>query len=331
MTWHGRKVLVTGAAGFIGSNLVAALARAGAEVRAFIRYNSRNDRGLLEDLPEDVSGQVDIVWGDLTDRERVMEAVRGTDVVFHLGALIAIPYSYQAAESYVKVNVEGTLNVLEACRRYGTTRLLQTSTSEVYGTAQYTPIDELHPLHPQSPYAATKVASDQLALSYYRSFDMPVVVVRPFNNFGPGQSLRAVIPTILAQAQAGDVLRLGSTDSVRDFLFVEDTARGFMAIADAPAEAVVGETFNLATGVGHTIATVIEHAEQMAGRKLIVQTDEQRIRPANSEVWTLIGCAKRAEERFGWRPQTTLQQGLEATWNWLLTRKDRIRAKQYTL
>src|SRR5262245_32651514 len=253
MSLQQKRVLVTGAGGFIGSHLTEALVRSGAAVRAMVHYNGRGDWGQIGLLPRDVQEKLEVVLGDVRDRTGVRKAVEGCEIVFHLAALIGIPYSYVAPQSYVETNIVGTLNVLEACRDCGVQRLLQTSTSEVYGTAQYTPIDERHPLHAQSPYAATKIGSDQLTYSYFAAFGMPIVVVRPFNTFGPRQSTRAVIPTIITQALASSEIQLGSTTPVRDFLFVRDTAHGFMAAADARIEKVAGEVINLGTGRGVTI------------------------------------------------------------------------------
>jgi NAD dependent epimerase/dehydratase len=330
MNWQGKQVLVTGAGGFIGSHLVEALVRAGAKVRATLHYNSRDDRGHLTRLDRAVQEAVEIRSGDLGDTFWIRRAVEGCQVVFHLGALIAIPYSYHAPQSYVVANMEGTLNVLEACRSQGVERLLHTSTSEVYGTAQYTPIDEKHPLHAQSPYAATKVGADQLAYSYFASFGTPVVIVRPFNNYGPRQSARAVIPTIISQALAGDEIKLGSVSPVRDFLFVEDTARGFMAAA-AGADDTLGEVFNLGTGTGVTIGQTVDRIAKILGKTLHVKSDEQRNRPAKSEVLALLCSAEKAKARLGWKPDVDLDTGLKRTIDWMSANRDLYRPDQYTI
>ena len=307
--------LVTGAAGFIGSHLVEALLRRGVAVRAFVRYTSHGGAGFLDELPAELREGLEIVHGDIRDSRAVREAVAGCTTVFHLAALIGIPYSYRAPRSYIEVNVGGTLNVLEAARDLDVGKTLVTSTSEVYGTAVYTPIDEKHPLQGQSPYAASKIGADFLAESYHRSFELPVVIVRPFNTFGPRQSTRAVIPTILTQALTSDRLRLGSLDPVRDLLFVEDTAAGFLALAEA-GEAN-GSATQLATGVGVSIGEIVERARRLVGKELPVQEDSIRVRPQKSEVMKLLGCADRAKASTGWRPEVDLDQGLQRTLDWL--------------
>lgn len=314
-SWSGRPVLVTGAGGFIGSHVVEQLVGLGAVVRAFVRYNSRNDCGRLADLPAAVLDEVEVFAGDLANPEAVAGATTGVDTVLHLGALIPIPYSYRHPREFVTANVEGTLNVLEAARRLGVRRVVHTSTSEVYGTAQQVPIPETHPLHPQSPYAATKVAADQLALSYCRSFSLPVVVVRPFNTFGPRQSARAVIPTIIAQALARDHVELGALDTTRDFLFVGDTARGILRSAEV--EGVEGEEINLGTGEERSIADVVAEVGAVLGRELAVVTVEERLRPPDSEVERLVADVARARTRLGWSPETSFPDGLRRTIAWL--------------
>jgi NAD dependent epimerase/dehydratase len=313
--WGGRRVLVTGAAGFIGSHVVEELVQAGASVRAFVRYNSRNDYGWLDTIDRALIEPVEIFRGDLANPEALTGAVAGCDVVLHLGALIPIPYSYKHPREFVTANVEGTLNVLEAARRADVSRIVHTSTSEVYGTAQIVPIPETHPLRPQSPYAASKVGADQLALTFQRSFETPVVVVRPFNTFGPRQSARAVIPTIVAQALARDVIELGSTVPTRDFTFVRDTALGVIRCAEA--DGVIGEVINLGTGVEVSVGEVANRILALVGRELpIVQSDE-RIRPAASEVERLIADNRRAKELLDWSPSVSLDEGLEETIQWL--------------
>ena len=313
--WSGRPVLVTGAGGFIGSHLTEALARAGAEVRAFVRYNSRGDHGWLEVADPDVSQEIEVFRGDLGNPEAVAGAMAGREVVFHLGALIPIPYSYRHPREFVTANVEGTLNVVEAARREEPARIVHTSTSEVYGTAQTVPIDEEHPLHPQSPYAASKVGADQIALSFQRSFGTPVVVARPFNTYGPRQSARAVIPTIVTQALARDVVELGATDPTRDFLFVEDTARGMMRCAEA--EGVEGEVINLGTGIEISIGELAERVLRQLGKELPVALDQDRLRPADSEVERLVAGTTKAKRLLGWEPEVDLDEGLRQTIEWL--------------
>jgi dTDP-glucose 4,6-dehydratase len=331
MSLDGKRVLVTGAGGFIGSHLTEALVRAGAQTRAMVHYNCRSDPGQLRLLGRDVRDAVDTVFGDVRDRRAVRETVEGCQIVFHLAALVGIPYSYLAAESYAQTNMVGTMNVLEACRDVGVERVLQTSTSEVYGTAQYTPIDEGHPLHSQSPYAATKVGSDQLALSYHASFGLPVVIVRPFNTYGPRQSARAVIPTIVSQALEGDEIRLGNTSPIRDFLFVADTANGFLAAAGSEASAVCGEVFNLGTGRGVTIGHLVELVGRCLGRSLRVNAETGRERPVASEVFELVACAEKAAGKLNWRPAVTLEEGIKRTIQWIDRHRDLYRPKAYSV
>jgi NAD dependent epimerase/dehydratase len=313
--WSGRRVLVTGAGGFIGSHLAERLARAGAEVRAFVRYTSRGDHGWLEDVAADTAQSIEVFRGDLANPEAVSRALEGREVVFHLGALIPIPYSYRHPREFVTANVVGTLNVLEAARRGGSPRIVQTSTSEVYGTAQTVPIDEEHPLHPQSPYAASKVGADQLALSFQLSFDLPVVVARPFNTYGPRQSARAVIPTIITQALTRDVIELGAIEPTRDFLFVEDTVRGIMRCGEASG--VVGEVINLGSGTEVSIGEVAERVLRLVGRDLPISLDQRRLRPADSEVERLVAGTAKAERLLDWQPSIELDEGLRRTVEWL--------------
>jgi len=327
MKLAGKQVLVTGAGGFIGSHLAEALVRAGVRTRAMVHYNSRSDIGLLASAAPDVRESLEIIFGDVRDRAAVQSMIQGCEVVFHLAALIGIPYSYHAAQSYLETNVLGTLNVLEACRNCEVGRLVQTSTSEVYGTAQYAPIDEEHPLNAQSPYAATKIGSDQLACSYHTSFGLPVVIVRPFNTYGPRQSARAVIPTIITQALAGGRIKLGSTSPVRDFLFVEDTVGGFMAAADS--EGALGEVVNLGTGSGVTIGRVVELVGQRIGRNLVVEARDERTRPEKSEVMKLICSAEKAAARMGWRAAVGLDEGLGRTIQWIESHRDHYATDRY--
>jgi NAD dependent epimerase/dehydratase len=314
VNWSGRKVLVTGAAGFIGSHLVESLASDGAEVRAFVRYNSRNDYGWLEQLDDTLGDEVEIFRGDLANPEAVYNAVRECDTIFHLGALIPIPYSYQHPREFVEANVAGTLNVLEACRREPVRRIVHTSTSEVYGTALRVPIDEEHPLNAQSPYAATKIGADQLALSFRRSFEMPVVVARPFNTFGPRQSARAVIPTLITQALALESVELGSTHPTRDFLYVEDLARGFRRCAEA--DGVEGEVINLGTGTEISIADLAETVFRLVGRESALSYSEDRARPPQSEVERLLADTSKARRLLDWSPEVSLEEGLRRTIEW---------------
>jgi len=315
--WSGRSVLVTGAGGFIGSNLVDHLTRAGADVRAFVRYNSRNDYGCLELTDPEVLSSIEVFTGDLTNPEAVSTAVRDREIVLHLGALIPIPYSYRHPREYVAANVTGTLNVLEAVRRSDVGRLVQVSSSEVYGTAPTVPIPETHPLVPQSPYAATKVAADQLALSYWRSFSVPVAVARPFNTFGPRQSARGVIPTIIAQALTRDVVELGSTSPTRDFLYVEDTAR---AIAHCGlANGIEGETINFGSGREISIGDLADEIIRRIGREVQIVSSEERVRPPLSEVERLLADTRKAGELLGWQPSVAFEDGLQLTIDWVAT------------
>jgi NAD dependent epimerase/dehydratase len=314
-SWAGRSALVTGAGGFIGSHLAEALVRAGASVRAFVRYTSRGDHGWLEAADPKVVHELEIFRGDLANPEAVAGAVEGQDVVLHLGALIPIPYSYRHPREFVTANVEGTLNVLEATRRADVDRVVHTSTSEVYGTAQRVPIDEDHPLHPQSPYAATKVGADQIALSYERSFDTPVVIVRPFNTYGPRQSARAVIPTIITQALSRETIDLGATDTKRDFLYVGDTVGGIMRAA--LADGIEGEVVNLGTGVEVSIAEVVQRVLGLLGREVPVEFDDARTRPPASEVERLVADVTKAGQRLAWHPEVDLDEGLRRTIDWL--------------
>lgn len=313
--WADRRVLVTGAAGFIGSHLTEALASAGASVRAFVRYNSRNSHGWLEVADPILMSNVEIFAGDLTNPEAARNATSGCDIVLHLGALIPIPYSYRHPREYVSANIEGTMNILEGCRAAGVSRLVHTSSSEVYGTAQTVPIDESHPLDAQSPYAATKVAADKLAASYQRSFDTPVVIVRPFNTFGPRQTARAIIPTIITQALTRDAIELGSTTPTRDFLFVEDTVRGMMRCAEVPD--IEGEVLNLGTGgeisVGETAARVLE----LLGVDVPITDSTARLRPPNSEVERLVADCSKAERLLEWRSAVSFDEGLQRTIDWM--------------
>ena len=314
-TWVGRSVLVTGAGGFIGSHLAEALVRAGASVRAFVRYNSRGDYGWLETADKDVVGELEIFRGDLANPEAVGGAIAGREVVFHLGALIPIPYSYLHPREFVTANVSGTLNVLEAARRGEVRRIVHTSTSEVYGTAQEIPITEEHRLHPQSPYAATKVGADQLALSYQRSFGTPVAIVRPFNTYGPRQSARAVIPTIITQALSRESIELGATDTTRDFLYVGDTVAGMMSVGSV--DGIEGEVINLGTGVEVSVAEVVERVLKLVQIDIPVDINDGRLRPPESEVERLVAGVAKAKALLGWAPETDLDEGLQLTIDWL--------------
>jgi NAD dependent epimerase/dehydratase len=322
-------VLVTGAGGFIGSHLVETLLERGQRVRALVRYTSTGGIGFLEQVPAGQRERLEVILGDIRDARAVRQAATGCQRIYHLAALIGIPYSYVAPDSYVAANVQGTLNVLEAARDLGTERIAVTSTSEVYGTAQYTPIDEEHPLNAQSPYAATKVGADQLALSYHRTYGLPVAIVRPFNTYGPRQSARAVLPTIITQALGADSIRLGSLEPVRDLVFVKDTAAGFVAIADSAD--CIGQVTNLATGVGVSVGELVERVLAIVGRKVPVVQTAERTRPEKSEVFRLLGSAARAAARCGWRPATSLDQGLRQTVDWLRANLSAYKVGEYKI
>jgi NAD dependent epimerase/dehydratase len=330
MSWNNKKVLVTGAGGFIGSHLVTALLERGARVRALVHYNSRDDCGNLRFLPADQFRQIEVLKGDIVDGDFMRQAVAGCDCVFHLAALIAIPYSYVAPRSYVAANVEGTLNVLEAVRRTGVPRMVHTSTSEVYGTALYEPIDEDHPLQGQSPYSASKIGADKLVESYYRSFDLPVATTRPFNTYGPRQSARAVIPTIIAQLLAGrETIELGSLDPQRDLTYVEDTAKGFLAVAEC--DAAIGQTINVGTGRTIRIGDLAGMLVRLINPAAKIVSSEKRVRPAKSEVMKLICGNARAERMTGWRPTVPLEEGLKRTVAFIREHLDLYRADEYTV
>ena len=315
MQLKGKKILVTGADGFIGSHLVEALLERGCDVRAFVFYNSFNSWGWLDSLPTEKLKTLDVFAGDIRDPNGVAQAMQGCDVVFHLAALIAIPFSYHSPDSYVDTNIKGTLNVLQAAKRLGTERVLITSTSEVYGTAQYAPIDEKHPFQGQSPYSATKIGADRLAESFYRSFETPIVIVRPFNTYGPRQSARAVIPTIITQLLLGHTeLKLGSLTPTRDFNYVKDTAQGFIALAES--DATIGQEINIATGVEHTIGDVANVLISELNPDVKIVTDEQRLRPDASEVFRLMGDNTKISTLTPWRPSHDLQAGLKDTIDW---------------
>jgi dTDP-glucose 4,6-dehydratase len=325
----GRSVLVTGAGGFIGGHVVERLVNDGARVRALCRYNSRNERGTLDWLAPEVTADVEVVLGELRDVESVSDAVAGMDVVIHLGAQIAIPYSYVNPRDFIEVNVLGTLNVAEAARRHGVARVVHTSTSEVYGSAQTVPMTETHPLEPQSPYAASKLAADKLIDSYHRSFDLPACVVRPFNTYGPRQSARAIIPTIISQALAGSTLRLGSLTPRRDLTFVADTAAGF--VAAATAEDAVGRTIQLGANHDVSVGDLVRLVGEVLGRELTVETDPRRVRPEASEVVRLISGPFLAEEVLGWRAEVPLHEGLAQTIAWMERNAERYRASDYVI
>ena len=324
------KVLVTGADGFIGSHLTEILLEKGYSVKAFTFYNSYNSWGWLDTLPKEKLKQIEIFSGDIRDPNGVFEAMRGIDKVFHLAALIAIPFSYHSPDSYVDTNIKGTLNVLQAARKLETRRVLITSTSEVYGTAQYVPIDESHPYQGQSPYSATKIGADRLAESFYRSFNLPVSIVRPFNTFGPRQSARAVIPTIILQLLTGkEEIELGSLTPTRDFNYVKDTANGFIEIAKS--NKTIGEEINIATGQEISIGQLAEELIRQINPNAKIICDEQRLRPKMSEVNRLLGSNEKVKRLTNWEPKYTFEQGLEETIEFFRLNLDKYKADIYNI
>lgn len=328
--WRRKRVLVTGADGFIGSHLVEALVALGADVRAFVFYNSFNSWGWLDTLPPAIIKELDICTGDIRDPNGVRRIAMGMDVVFHLAALIAIPFSYHSPDAYVDTNIKGTLNVLQAARDYGVERVLVTSTSEVYGTAQYVPIDEKHPFQGQSPYSATKIGADRVAESFYRAFDTPVTIVRPFNTYGPRQSARAVIPTVITQILSGvREIRLGALEPTRDFTFVKDTCAGFVAIAEQ--EKTIGEEINIAmqteVSIGDTAAMIAKALNQ----DVRIVHDQERFRPDKSEVMRLCGSSEKLRTLTKWQPQYTFADGITATIAWFQENIGRYKPHLYNV
>jgi len=309
--WDRKKVLVTGAGGFIGSHLTERLFELGAKIRAFVRYTSRADEGFIKYFSDDLRKNMDIVYGDIRELETVAKAIDGVDIIFNLAALVGIPYSYIHPQEVIEANTIGTLNILMAARDIGIEKLVQTSTSEVYGTARYVPINEDHPKQPQSPYSASKIAADAIALSFYNSFDLPVAVIRPFNTYGPRQSDRAVIPSIISQALTKDRLTLGNTTPTRDFTFVTDTAEGFIKVAESGKS--VGMEINIGSGLEISIEDLIRKIISLVGRDIVVEHDKERVRPAQSEVERLCADNTRARNILGWLPKISLTHGLEET------------------
>ena len=325
-----KKILVTGSDGFIGSHLTEELVKQGYEVKAFVYYNSFNTWGWLDTLPKEIMEHIEIFQGDIRDPHGVKEAMKGCEAVFHLAALIAIPFSYHSPDTYVDTNIKGTLNVLQAARDLETGRVLITSTSEVYGTAQYVPIDEKHPYQGQSPYSATKIGADRLAESFYRSFQMPVTIVRPFNTYGPRQSARAVIPTIITQLLSGkEKIKLGALTPTRDFNYVKDTAQGFIEIYKSSQ--TIGEEINIATQHEISIGELAEELISQINPKAAIVCDEQRLRPEKSEVNRLLGCNEKILRLTDWQPRYTFQQGLAETIEFLKNNLERYKTDIYNL
>jgi NAD dependent epimerase/dehydratase len=319
MNLKKKKILVTGSDGFIGSHLTETLVRMGCNVRAVVYYNSFNSWGWLDESPEEIKKELDVFAGDIRDPYGMKKAMQGCDVVFHLAALIAIPYSYHSPDTYVDTNIKGTLNILQAARELGVEKVIHTSTSEVYGTARYVPIDEEHPLQGQSPYSATKIGADQIAISFYRSFNTPVSIIRPFNTYGPRQSARAVIPTIITQIAAGQrELRLGSLHPTRDFSYINDTVKGFIAVAES--EKSVGEVINIGSNYEVAIGDLVQTITDIMKADIEIKTDDNRIRPEKSEVERLLADNKKAAQLTGWLPEYAgmegLKRGLQETIEW---------------
>ncbi len=325
MILSDKKVLVTGADGFIGSHLVEQLIQEGCKVKAFCYYNSFNSWGWLDTLPQQILDQIEVFTGDIRDPNGVRTAMKGVDVVFHLAALIAIPFSYHSPDSYIDTNVKGTLNIVQAAKDLGIERVLVTSTSEVYGTAQYIPIDEKHPRQPQSPYSASKIGADCIADSFYRSFDLPLTIVRPFNTFGPRQSARAVIPTIITQLLNGmEEIKLGDITPTRDLLYVKDTANGFIEIAKS--DKLIGHDCNIATQSEITVGDLAQELINQINPKAIIISDEQRLRPEKSEVFRLYGSNSKIKEYTNWQQKYSLKEGLAETVTWFSNKEN---LKQY--
>lgn len=330
MNLKGKKVLVTGGDGFVGSHLVEELVKKGAQVTAFVLYNAQNKIGNLEFLPKEILKQVRIFSGDIVDSGAVKDAVKGQDVVFHLAALIAIPYSYLAPEAYVMTNVLGTLHILQACREAGVQKIVHTSTSETYGTAIYTPIDEKHPLQAQSPYSATKIGADKIAESFYCSFNLPVATIRPFNTYGPRQSARAVIPTVICQALAGKKeIKLGSLTPVRDMNYVKDSVDGYIKIAETDAS--IGQVINIGSGHGITIGDLANKILELTASNAKIVSDEARIRPEKSEVKQLLCDYSKAKKIVGYEPKYSIEKGLLETIDFVKSNPDLFRPDEYTI
>ena len=329
MDWKDKKVLVTGAGGFIGSHLVERLVGLEAQVRAFVRYNSRSNWGFIEDLPEDARSKVEISTGDLKDFGAVWNAVKDREVIFHLGALIAIPYSYINPGDAVQTNVIGSLNVLNASRECGVEKLVHTSTSEVYGTALYVPIDEKHPLQAQSPYAASKIGADKLAESFHLTYGLPVATIRPFNTYGPRQSARAVIPTIIMQALTKDKINLGAVHPTRDFNYVGDTVSGFIRVAESPES--IGEVINIGSGREISIGDLADKIASLMDKNVDIVADESRIRPKKSEVNRLLADNTKAKKLLQWGPEVSLDEGLRQTIQWISEHIDNYKTNIYNV
>lgn len=327
--WRDKKVLVTGAGGFIGSHLVEGLYRKGADVTAFVRYNSRSDWGMIHDIDPIIKENISIISGDITDSKTMKASFEGIDLVYHLAALNGIPYSYEAPGSYIHTNIIGTHQVLESCMHTGVERLVITSTSEVYGTAQYVPIDEKHPLCGQSPYSASKIAADKIAESYYHAFHFPVAIIRPFNTYGPRQSARAIIPTVISQALAGNMIKIGSRDPVRDLTYIDDTVRGFIQVGET--DEALGKTINIGSGKGITIGDLTQKIVDLVNPDATIVSEECRVRPESSEVMALICDNRMAGDVLNWHPEVDLTSGLQRTITWIRDNLDRFKTEKYAI
>ena len=324
-----KKVLVTGAAGFVGSHLVERLIDCGCDVRSFVRYNSRNDIGLLREIPSEKRCEIEILAGDLRDSDYIRKTVKGVEVVFHLGSLIAIPYSYLHPREVIETNVIGTLNIMMAARDHGVAKVVHTSTSEVYGTARYVPIDEKHVLHGQSPYSASKIGADKIAESFYYSYGLPVATIRPFNIYGPRQSARAVIPTIITQALRHDKVRLGFIDSARDFTYVSDAVDAFVKIAEC--DRTIGHVFNIGCDREISVGELAKKIGDILSKKIKILTEKRRMRPEMSEVRRLCADSKRVRDLLGWNPVVSLNEGLVKTIEWIKNNLDRFDVGDYII
>jgi NAD dependent epimerase/dehydratase len=329
MGWNAKKVLVTGAAGFIGSHLTQRLLELGANVRAFVHYNSMNSRGHLGLLTKEEQQEIEVIYGDLKDPHGVQAAVKGTDLVLHLGALIAIPYSYRNPTDVFQTNVLGTMNVAQAVLAEDIPRMVHTSTSETYGSARYVPMDESHPLQGQSPYSASKIGADKLIESFHCSYDLPVITLRPFNAFGPRQSMRAVIPTIINQALYESKIELGNLDATRDFTYVEDTAEAF--ICAAKSDTGIGEVYNAGSGFEISIGELADKIKQIVGRDIPVEISNHRKRPGKSEVDRLFSNSLKAQKELGWTPRIGIDKGLQRTIDWMKENKAMYRTDEYVI
>lgn len=330
MNLKNKKIFITGAEGFIGSHLLELLIKEGAQITSMVQYNSFNKWGWIDTFSKEIKDNMNIVLGDIRDFDGLNKIIRGNEIIFHLAALIAIPYSYQSPMAYVKTNIEGTLNVLESARVNGLEKIIHTSTSETYGTAEYVPIDEKHPLKGQSPYSASKIAADKIAESYFCSYNLPIVTARPFNTYGPRQSARAIIPTIISQILSGQKkIYLGDLTPTRDFNYVKDTARGFIEISKS--DEVIGEVLNIGTGQEISMHDLVKKIIEIIGTEVEIIRDESRIRPQKSEVKRLLASNKKIIEKTNWKPEYTIEDGLEETINWIRNNMDIFKSNLYTV